>query len=213
MSDGLLGRKVGMTQIFSEDGQAIPVTVIEAGPCPVVQVKTEATDGYKAVQLGFQDRRASALNRPERGHFEKAGVDTKRYLREFRTDDVDSVEVAQSLTVEMFSEGELVDVTGTSKGRGFTGVVKRWKFSGGRKSHGGEQDLRRPGSIGQSSYPSRVIKGKRMAGRHGGTTTTVQNLKVVKADPARNLLAVKGAVPGPNNGMVVIRRAVKSARS
>ena len=213
MSDGLLGRKIGMTQIFSEDGHAIPVTVIEAGPCPVVQIKTEATDGYKAVQLGFQDRRATALNRPERGHFQKAGVNTKRYLREFRKDDVDDVEVAQSLTVDMFSHGELVDVTGTSKGRGFTGVVKRWKFSGGKKSHGGEKDLRRPGSIGQSSYPSRVIKGMHMPGRHGGTRTTVQNLEVVKADPARNLLAVKGAVPGPNNGLVIIRRAVKSANS
>lgn len=211
MSEGLLGKKIGMTQIFSEDGKAIPVTVIQAGPCPIVQIKTRDKDGYDAIQLGFEPRRASAFNRPERGHFEKAGVEPHRYLREIRKDSVEGLQVGQVLTVEMFSPGDRVDVTGTSKGRGFTGPVKRWHFAGGKKSHGGEKDLRRVGSIGQSSFPSRVFKGLHMAGRHGGERVTVKNLEVVKADPARNLLAVKGAVPGPNNGLVIIRRSAKSA--
>ena len=210
MSDGLLGRKVGMTRVFSEQGESIPVTVIEAGPCPIVQIKTEDKDGYNAVQLGFGEKRPNKVNRPTQGHFKKAGVEPQRYLREIRKDSIEDLEVGQVLTADIFSEGDLVDVSAISKGRGFTGTVKRWGFRGGKKSHGGEQDLRRIGSIGASSFPSRVTRGKRMAGRHGGRRITVQNLQVVKTDAARNLLVVKGAVPGPNNGLVLIRKAVKS---
>ncbi len=210
MLNGIIGRKVGMTQIFEDSGEAIPVTVIQAGPCPIVQLKTQEKDGYQAVQLGFGKQKESRINKPKRGHFAKAGIDSAFVLREFRVQSLDDVSVGSIVDASVFSEGELVDVTGTSKGRGFTGVVKRWKFAGGKKSHGGEQDLRRPGSIGASATPSRVFKGKRMPGRYGAKRHTAQNLSVIQADPERNLLVVKGAVPGPPNGLLLIRKASKA---
>jgi large subunit ribosomal protein L3 len=210
MLNGIIGRKVGMTQIFEDSGEAIPVTVIQAGPCPIVQLKTQEKDGYQAVQLGFGKQKESRINKPKRGHFAKAGIDSAFVLREFRVQSLDDVSVGSIVDASVFSEGELVDVTGTSKGRGFTGVVKRWKFAGGKKSHGGEQDLRRPGSIGASATPSRVFKGKRMPGRYGAKRHTIQNLPVIQADPERNLLVVKGAVPGPPKGLLLIRKASKA---
>ena len=209
MINGIIGRKVGMTQIFEETGKAIPVTVIEVGPCPIVQVKTQERDGYQAVQLGFGARKENKFNRPERGHFAKADIPPTRVLREFRLESLEEVAVGDTVDAGLFSEGELVDVTGTSKGHGFAGVVKRWGFKGGRKSHGGEQDLRRGGSIGASATPSRVFKGKKMPGRYGAKRHTVQNLQVIQADTERNLLVVKGAIPGPPNGLLLIRKAVK----
>ena len=163
MVRGIIGKKVGMTQVFDESGKAFPVTAIEAGPCPVVQIKTEDQDGYQAVQLGFGNRKDNKVNRPERGHIDKAGVHLPRVLFEFSVDDTDQLSVGSMIDSSIFSVGEYVDVTGTSKGLGFTGVVKRYGFAGGKKSHGGEQDLRRTGSIGASAHPSRVFKGKRMA--------------------------------------------------
>ncbi len=211
MVNGLIGRKIGMTQVFEESGEAVPVTVIEAGPCPIVQLKTQEKDGYQAVQLGFRPAKEGRTNQPKQGHFAKAKVDPTVVLREFRVNSLDHVSVGSTVDANLFSEGELVDVTGTSKGRGFSGVVRRWKFAGGRKSHGGEQDLRRPGSIGASATPSRVFKGKRMAGRYGAKRHTVQNLHIIQADAERNLLVVKGAVPGPNNGLLLIKKAAKAA--
>jgi large subunit ribosomal protein L3 len=210
MVNGIIGRKVGMTQVFEDSGKAVPVTVIEAGPCPIVQLKTQEKDGYQAVQLGFGEQKANRINKPRRGHLAKAEVDSTFVLREFRVQTLNDVSVGSVVDASVFSEGELVDVTGTSKGRGFTGVVKRWKFAGGKKSHGGEQDLRRPGSIGASATPSRVFKGKRMPGRYGAKRHTTQNLPVIQADPERNLLVVKGAVPGPPNGLLLIRKASKA---
>lgn len=211
MVNGIIGRKIGMTQVFEESGKVVPVTVIEAGPCPIVQLKTQERDGYQAVQLGFGKRKENRTNRPRQGHFAKANVEPTRVLREFRVKSLADVSVGNVVDASVFSEGELVDVSGTSKGHGFTGVVKRWRFGGGKKSHGGEQDLRRPGSIGASATPSRVFKGKRMAGRHGAKRHTVQNLPVIQADAERNLLVVKGAVPGPTNGLLLIRKASKAA--
>ncbi len=209
MVNGIIGRKVGMTQVFEESGKAIPVTVIEAGPCPVIQVKTQERDGYQAVQLGFGARKENKFNSPERGHFAKADIPPTRVLREIRVESLDEVSVGDTVDAGLFAEGEFVDVTGTSKGHGFTGVVKRYGFKGGRKSHGGEQDLRRAGSIGASATPSRVFKGKKMPGRYGAKRHTVQNLQVIQADPERNLLVVKGAIPGPPNGLLLIKKAVK----
>jgi len=209
MNIGILGKKIGMTQIFSENGEAVPVTAIEAGPCPVVQIKNEAVDGYNALQLGFGQKRENLLNKPELGHLKKANIEPVRYLKEFRVDDVGKFETGQVLDVSIFSPGELVDVRGKSKGRGFTGVVKRWGFKSGRASHGSEQDLRRPGSIGTSADPSRVFKGRKMPGRLGNKTIAIQNLEVVKTDPDRNLLVIKGSVPGPINGLLVIKKAAK----
>lgn len=210
MINGIIGRKVGMTQVFEDSGKIIPVTVIEAGPCPIVQVKTQERDGYQAVQLGFGTRKENKFNSPVRGHFAKAEVPPKQVLREFRVDSLDDVSVGDTVDANLFEEGELVDVTGTSKGHGFTGVVKRWGFKGGRKSHGGEQDLRRPGAIGASATPSRVFKGKKMPGRYGAKLHTVQNLQVIQADAERNLLVVKGSIPGPPNGLLLIKRAIKN---
>ena len=213
MVNGIIGRKVGMTQIFEESGEAVPVTVIEAGPCPIVQLKTQEKDGYQAIQLGFGKQKEGRTNKPKQGHLAKAGVEPTFVLREFRVQSLDDISVGNIVDASVFSQGELVDVTGTSKGRGFSGVVRRWNFAGGKKSHGGEQDLRRPGSIGASATPSRVFKGKKMAGRHGAKRHTVQNLSVMQADPERNLLVVKGAVPGPPNGLLLIRKAVKSPKA
>jgi len=210
---GILGKKIGMTQIFTESGEAVPVTVIEAGPCYVTQVKTEETDGYNAVQLGFEEVKPKRLTKPELGHLQKNNLPPLRHLREIRTDDAASYEVGQTIDVSIFEEGERVDVTGTSKGRGFAGVVKRHGFGGGPKTHGQSDRHRAPGSIGATSTPGRVFKGLRMAGRMGGERVTVQNLEVMQVDPERNLLVVKGAVPGARGGLLLIRSAVKTVNS
>jgi large subunit ribosomal protein L3 len=206
---GIVGEKVGMTQIFVET-RAVPVTVIKAGPCVVAQVRTHQTDGYDAVQLAFGDVRARDVTKPLQGHFEKAGVDAGRHLVELRTDDAGSYEVGQQVTVDTFAPGDVVDVVGVSKGKGFSGVMKRHGFSGLRSSHGVERKHRSPGSIGACATPSRVFKGKRMAGQFGNQRVTMLNLEVVQSDPERHLLLVKGAVPGPNGGLVMVRSAVKT---
>ena len=209
MIQGLLGRKLGMTQVFDETGVVHPVTVVEAGPCVVTQVKTAEKDGYGAVQLGFGlDKR---LNQPERGHRQASGF-VSRTLREVRSDDPSEFTVGQVLKADVFAAGETVDVSGTSKGRGFQGGVKRHGFRGGPKTHGQSDRLRAPGSIGSSATPGRVFKGLRMAGHMGHERVTVQNLRIVRVDPERNLLLIEGSVPGPNKGLVMIRRAVKAKR-
>ncbi len=204
---GILGEKVGMTQIF-DDTRAIPVTVIKAGPCFVTQVKTVDTDGYDAVQLAFATPKRTT--RPMQGHFEKAGVQPARHLVEVRTDDAGSYQPGQQVSVDIFSEGEKADVVGVSKGKGFAGPMKRHGFGGLKASHGTHRVHRAPGSIGACATPSRVFKGMRMAGRMGADRVTVLNLEVVQVDPERNLLLVKGAVPGPDGGLVLIRSAVKA---
>ena len=209
---GILGKKVGMTQVFSERGEAIPVTVIEAGPCFVAQIKTVEQDGYSAVQLGFEETKPKHLTQPQLKHLQKSNLPALRHLRELRIadDELATFEEGQKLTVDIFEEGELVDVTGTSKGRGFAGVVKRYGFRGGPKTHGQSDRLRAPGSVGACTTPGRVFKGKRMPGRMGGERVTTQTLKVVLVDPERNLLALRGAVPGSKNGLLLIREARKT---
>jgi large subunit ribosomal protein L3 len=204
---GLIGKKVGMTQLFDDSGKAVPVTVIKAGPCYVTQVRTVDQDGYKAVQLGYGETKSQRLSGGELGHLKKNELPPLRFLREFRTDE--ELEEGQTLTVEVFKEGERVDVVGRSKGRGFAGVVKRYGFSGGPKTHGQSDRQRAPGSIGAGSTPGRVFKGKRMPGRMGTDTVTSQNLLVSRIDPENNLIAVRGAVPGPKNGLVIIKEARK----
>lgn len=206
---GILGKKVGMTQIFDESGEVIPVTIVEAGPCFVTQIKTKDRDGYRAIQMGFEETKQRRLTRPEQGHLRKAGVSPLRHLREIRVDDVSSYEEGQRLEVSQFKVGDRVDVVGTSKGRGFAGVVKRHGFRGGPKTHGQSDRLRAPGSIGAGTTPGRVFKGMRMPGHMGNKRVTIQNLRVVLVDPERNLLAVCGAVPGARGGMVMIREAIK----
>ena len=207
MIQGLIGRKVGMTQIFDESGVVHPVTVIECGPNVITQLKSTDTDGYEAVQLGFGiDKR---LTKPEQGHRKSSGY-MSRTLREVKADDVSEYEVGQVLKADTFNTGELVDITGTSKGRGFQGGVKRHGFAGGSKTHGQSDRWRAPGSIGSSATPGRVFKGLKMAGHMGVDKVTVQNLKVLRVDVDRNILLVQGSVPGPNNGTVIIRRAVKA---
>ncbi len=206
---GILGKKVGMTQIFDERGNVIPVTVIEAGPCFVTQVKTKERDGYQAIQLGFEEVKPKRLTKAQLGHLQKRGLPPLRHLREIRVDDVSGYEEGQKIRVSIFDVGDLVDVTGISKGRGFAGVVKRHGFKGGPKTHGQSDRHRAPGSIGQTTTPGRVYKGKRMAGHMGNERVTVQNLRVVLVDPERNLLAVKGAVPGARNSLLIIKEAVK----
>jgi large subunit ribosomal protein L3 len=209
MIQGLIGKKLGMSQIFDDTGLAHPVTVLEVGPCVVTQIKTPERDGYSAVQLGFGlDKR---LNRPERGHRQGSGF-MSRTLREVNVSDATDMAVGQVITADAFAEGELVDVTGTSKGRGFQGVVKRHGFRGGPKTHGQSDRLRAPGSIGSSATPGRVFKGMRMAGRMGNDSVTIQNLRVLRVDPERNLLLVGGSVPGPNESLVMVRRAIKSGK-
>ncbi len=209
MIEGLLGRKIGMTQVFSPAGEAIPVTVIELGPCVVTQVRDMDRDGYEAVQVGFGDVKPKSLTKPEQGHLAKAGR-LARYLREFGADNIDEHEVGQVLTVEIFQPGQIIDVTGTSKGRGFQGVVKRHGFRGGPKTHGQSDRWRAPGSIGAGTDPGRVWKGTRMAGRMGNRRVTVQNLQVVEVLADKHILLVKGSVPGAKNGLLMVRRAVKA---
>lgn len=204
----IIGKKLGMTQIFHEDGSVIPVTVIQAGPCTVVQVKTPQKERYGAVQLGFEERDAKRLTKPLQGHFGKAQVPAFRYLRECRVEDPQSFQVGQTFTVECFRVGDRVDVIGTSKGKGFMGVVKRWKFRGGDATHG-SMFHRAPGSIGASSFPSRTWPGQRMGGHMGDARVTIQNLEVVDVRPRQNLILVKGAIPGGRRSLVIIREAKK----
>lgn len=206
MVSTILGRKLGMTQVWDEEDNVVPVTVIQAGPCVVSQVKSEATDGYDAVQIGFGDIKASRVNKPMKGHFAKAGVEPMRYLREVRVDNAADHKVADVVSVADFEGVKNVDVTGTSKGKGFQGTIKRWNFACGPITHG-SRNQRRPGSIGQCAYPARVRKGLHMAGHMGHERVTVKNLKLVRIDPEQNLMLVKGAVPGPKNALVQIRMA------
>ena len=206
MLKGLIGKKIGMTRLFLEEGRAVPVPVLQVGPCTVVQVKNQDNDSYSALQLGFGEKKASRVSKPAAGHFAKAGVEPQAVLKEFRVADTSEFEVGQRITAEIFAPGEKVHVTGRSKGRGFSGVVKRHGFGGGRKTHGcTTHDA--PGSIGMSADPARVLKGKRMPGRYGNTRSQVRNLKVVDVRPEDNLVLVKGAVPGARGGIVFIEKA------
>jgi large subunit ribosomal protein L3 len=208
MTTGIVGKKLGMTQVFDAQGKVVPVTVIEAGPCTVVQKKTIGKDGYDAVQLGFGKKKTHRVNKPLLGHFQKAGKGAFAALRELRVDAASAPEVGQEVRVDIFREGDYVDVTGQTIGRGFTGVVKRWGFKGGRASHG-SMFHRAPGSIGGSSWPSRVFKNMKMGGHYGNERVTVLNLQVVAIQPEKNLLLVRGAVPGTKNSLVYVRRAIK----
>ena len=210
MKKGIIGKKIGMTQIFDEIGNVIPVTVIEAGPCVVAQKKTAENDGYDAVQLGFMDAKEKHLNKPEKGHFEKAGVAPKKHLKEFRLDDCSAINTGDIISVETFAAGDKVDVTGISKGHGYSGVVKRWGCHKLRMTHGVGPVHRQPGSMGANSSPSRIFKNKKMAGQYGNERVTVLNLKVVKIDSEKNLIAIKGAVPGAKDGIVFIRDSIKA---
>jgi large subunit ribosomal protein L3 len=203
MITGIVGKKVGMTQVFQDDGAVVAVTAIEAGPCTVTQIKTKAKEGYDAVQLGFGQ--AKRINRPQRGHLKKLGL--YKHLREFRVEDASKIQLGDRIDVGIFHPGDLVDVTGTSKGRGFAGVVKRHHFAGSSKTHGQSDRHRAPGSIGAGTDPGRVIKGLKMAGHMGDERVTAQKLQVVKADPERNLLLVRGAVPGARNGLLIVRKS------
>ena len=210
MKKGLIGKKIGMTQIFDEKGNVIPVTVIECGPCVVAQKKTVENDGYDAIQLGFMDAKAKHLTKAEKGHFEKNGLQIKKHLKEFRLDDCSADNVGDVITVDTFAAGEKVDITGMTKGHGYTGVVKRWNCHKLRMTHGVGPVHRQAGSMGANSSPSRIFKNKKMAGQYGNEKVTVQNLKVVKIDSEKNLIAVKGAVPGAKNGIVFVRNSVKA---
>ncbi len=209
MKKAIIGKKVGMTQIFDEKGNVIPVTVIEAGPCNVVQVKTVETDGYDAIQLGFGDVKEYKLNKPERGHFAKASVPVQKHLREFRVSDVTSHKVGDVIKVDTFSEGDVVDIQGTSKGKGFQGVIKRHGQHRGPMGHGSMYH-RRPGSMGSTSTPGRVFKGKKLPGHMGVDTVTIQNLKIVKVDLDKNVILVKGSVPGNKGSILKIKDSVKA---
>jgi large subunit ribosomal protein L3 len=207
---GILGRKIGMTQVFDADNRIVPVTVIEAGPCRVVQVKTPERDGYAAVQLAFGETKPARLSKPELGHLKQGDAPAMKYLAELRVDDLSAFEVGQIVKADVFGAGERVDVSGISKGHGFAGVMKRHNFAGQGASHGNHKKHRAPGSIGACATPARVFKGVRMAGQYGGTKVTTLNLEVVEGDAERGLLLVKGSVPGPNGGIVFVRNAVKA---
>lgn len=206
MSTGIIGRKIGMTGIFTPEGNYIPVTVIEAGPCVITQVKTVATDGYNALQLGFGTKKKSSINKPLEGHLKKSGDARFAVLREFRVEQTDGFAVGQTITSEIFKIGERIHITGTSKGRGFSGVVKRHGFKGGKETHGC-MSHRVPGSVGSSAWPSRVVKGKKLPGRYGNETRTVRNLQIVDIRPEENIILVKGCIPGARSGLVLIRRS------
>lgn len=207
---GILGKKLGMTQIFTEEGIVVPVTVVEAGPNVVTQVKTVEKDGYNAIQVGFEDAKEKSLNKPQKGHLAAANV-LKKHLKEFRVDAVEEFTVGQEIKADLFAAGEKIDVTGTSKGKGFQGPIKRHGQSRGPESHGSRYH-RRPGSMGACSYPGRVFKNKKLAGHMGSVKVTVQNLEVVRVDADKNLILVKGAIPGPKGSMVTIKEAVKSSK-
>jgi large subunit ribosomal protein L3 len=204
---GILGRKVGMTQVFDDAGHAVPVTVVEAGPCSVAQVKTPDKDGYSAIQLAFGEPKR--VNQPSAGHFAKAGVDATRHLVELRLDDLGEYSPGSEIKADVFDEGEMVDVVGVTKGKGFAGAMKRHNFHGLGASHGTERKHRSPGSIGGASTPARVFKGQKMAGHLGHERVTTLNLKVIKVDPERNLMLIRGAVPGPRGGLVMVRSAIR----
>lgn len=209
MQKAIIGKKIGMTQIFSPEGKVIPVTVIEAGPCSVVQRKTVETDGYEAVQLGFGDVKEKHVTKPLKGHFEKHGVALRKVLKEFRLDEI-TLNTGDEVKADTFAEGECVDVTGISKGKGYAGVIRRWGTHRLKETHGTGPVHRHPGSMGACSSPSRVFKGKKLPGHMGNVKVTVQNLDVVKVDAERNLILVKGAVPGPKGGIVTIKNTVKA---
>ena len=210
MKKGLIGKKIGMTQIFDENGNVIPVTLIECGPCVVAQKKTAENDGYDAIQLGFMDAKAKHMTKPEQGHFAKNGLGLKKHLKEFRYDDCSAYNVGDVITVDTFAAGEKVDITGMTKGHGYSGVVKRWNCHKLRMTHGVGPVHRQPGSMGANSSPSRIFKNKKMAGQYGNEQITVQNLKIVKIDSEKNLVAVKGAIPGAKGGIVFVRNSVKA---
>lgn len=208
MSKGILGKKIGMTQIFTSEGRVVPVTVVEAGPCPVVQKKSGATDGYNAIQLGFSVLRDSLSNKPRKGHFQKASLKPMRYVREFRISDVESFEIGQEVKVDLFTVGDKIDVVGTSKGKGFAGMIKRHHASRGPMAHGSKYH-RRTGSLGAKG-PARVFKGRKLPGRMGGERVTIQNLEVVRVDADKNLILIKGAVPGANKSLLILKPSVKA---
>ena len=209
MNKAIIGRKLGMTQVFSADGKVIPVTVVEAGPCPVVQIKTGERDGYSALKLGFVKVNEQALNKPEIGQFKKAGVEPQKYLKEFRVDNAGEYAVGNVVTVEKFAAGDKIDVVGMTKGHGFSGVIKRWNQHRLKETHGVGPVHREVGSMGANSSPSRVFKNKHMPGQYGNERVTIQNLEIVKVDAARNALLIKGAIPGPKGGVVCISDSVK----
>lgn len=209
MAKGILGKKIGMTQIF-KDGRAVPVTVIEAGPCVVIQKKTASNDGYEAVQLGFGEKKERLVNQPMQGHFKKAGVKPFKYLQELRLDSGENFDLGQEIKADIFDEGEYVDVTGTTKGKGFAGVIKRWNFNRAPMAHGSMYH-RRPGSL-CATDPARVFKGRLLPGRLGGERVTIQGLQIAKVDADRNLLLIKGAIPGANGGFVIVKKTVKRAK-
>ena len=209
MKKGLIGKKIGMTQIFNEEGKVIPVTVIEAGPCVVSQVKTEETDGYNSIQLGFGAIKESKVNKPERGHFTKANIAPARYLREFRVDSIEDVKVGDELKADIFMAGDKIDIQGTSKGKGFQGVIKRHGQHRGPMGHGSMYH-RRPGSMGSTSTPGRVFKGKKLPGHMGAETVTIQNLEVIKVDLDKNIILVKGSVPGAKGSILKLKSSVKA---
>jgi len=212
MSLGILGKKKGMTQVFRDDGRIIPVPVVEAGPCTVLQVKTKEKDGYEAVQIGVCEKKEKLVSKPELGKFKKINISPKRFIKEIRTSADQKFEVGQQMKVDIFAAGDAVDVTGTSIGKGFQGGMKRWHWSGGKQTHG-SMSHRRPGSIGSTTTPGRVIKGHHLPGRMGGDTVTTQNIEVVKIDTENNLLILEGSVPGPNNSLLIIQKAKKRAKA
>ncbi len=210
MKKGIIGKKLGMTQIFDENGSVIPVTVIEAGPCTVVQKKTEENDGYSAVQLGFEEIQEKRLNKPAAGHFKKAGVKTHRHLKEFRLENAAELNPGDVIAADTFAAGDKVDITGITKGHGYTGSIKRWNHHILRMTHGTGPVHRQPGSMGANSTPSRIYKNKKMAGQYGNEQVTILNLEVVKVDAEKSIIAVKGAVPGARGGIVFLRNSVKA---
>ncbi|MGI6133021.1 MAG: 50S ribosomal protein L3 [Christensenellales bacterium] len=209
MKKAILGKKLGMSQIFAADGAVIPVTVVEAGPCPIIQIKTKDKDGYSAIQIGFGEKKERRVNNPLKGHFKKSGVTPRRYLREFRIEEGDKFEVSQEIKCDIFAVGDKVDVTGISKGRGFTGTIQRWNTHRGPMAHGSGYH-RGVGSLSACSSPSRVFKNKKMPGQYGNEQVTIQNLEIVKVDTARNLLFIKGGIPGARNGLVSVKQTVKA---
>lgn len=209
MKKALLAKKVGMTQIFNENGSLIPVTVLQAGPCVVTQIKTEDNDGYNAVQVGFGDIREVLVNKPKQGHFAKSGVANKRHLKEFKFENTNDYKLGQEIKVDIFAEGDRVDATATSKGKGFQGVIKRYGFARGPMSHGSKFH-RHQGSSGAAATPAKVLKGKKMAGQMGNKKVTIQNLEVVKTDVENNVILVKGSVPGPKKALVILKETVKA---
>jgi len=209
---GIIGRKLGMTQIFLEDGSVVPVTIVEAGPCMVIQKKTKEKDGYNALQLSFLPKNSQRVNKPLAGHFKKAGAGPYYYLKEFRVENVEGVEFGQEITVNLFKPGDVVDVTGLSKGRGFTGVMKRHGFHGAPGSHGTHEYFRHGGSVGSAAYPHHTFKGLKMPGQHGNQKVTLQNIKVLDVKEDQNLILLRGGIPGSRNGLILIRNATKKSK-